>query len=92
MSLIRILFVADTHLGFDLPFKPKVKRRRRGPDFFSNFKESLHLAKQGRIDCVVHGGDILFRSKVRSALVTMAFEPLMEIADKEVLEFVDKNA
>jgi hypothetical protein len=30
---IPILFVADTHLGFDLPFRPRIKRRRRGIDF-----------------------------------------------------------
>ncbi len=28
---VRILLLADTHLGFDLPFKPRVQRRRRGP-------------------------------------------------------------
>ena len=32
--MIRVLLLADTHLGFDLPSKPRVERRRRGPDFF----------------------------------------------------------
>jgi metallophosphoesterase superfamily enzyme len=27
MGLIRILLIADTHLGFDLPFRPGIKRR-----------------------------------------------------------------
>ena len=36
MGLIRILLIADTHLGFDLPFRPRIKRRRRGLDFFAN--------------------------------------------------------
>jgi hypothetical protein len=36
MGLIRTLLIADTHLGFDLPFRPRIKRRRRGPDFFAN--------------------------------------------------------
>jgi hypothetical protein len=30
MGIIRILLMADTHLGFDLPFRPRIKRRRRG--------------------------------------------------------------
>jgi hypothetical protein len=33
--------MADTHLGFDLPFRPRIKRRRRGPDFKSQFLLSL---------------------------------------------------
>ncbi len=46
MDLIRILFVSDTHLGFDLPRKPRVKRRRRGPDFFENFERALEPARR----------------------------------------------
>ena len=29
--LLRILLLADTHLGFDEPRRPRVQRRRRGP-------------------------------------------------------------
>ena len=38
MDAIRILFLADTHLGFDLPVKPRINRRRRGIDFFKNYE------------------------------------------------------
>jgi DNA-3-methyladenine glycosylase len=41
---VRILFLADTHLGFDLPERPRVDRRRRGPDFFANFVRALEPA------------------------------------------------
>jgi len=81
---IRILFVADTHLGFDLPFKPRIQRRRRGPDFFKMFELALEPAHQGEVDVVVHGGDILYRSKVPPRLVQMAFEPLQKVANKGV--------
>lgn len=80
MALIRVLFLADTHLGFDMPLKPRVERRRRGPDFFANFERALGPALRGEVDCVVHGGDILFRSRVRPGLVDMAFEPLRRVA------------
>jgi hypothetical protein len=40
MGLIRILLIADTHLGFDLPFRPRINRRRKGPDFFANFERA----------------------------------------------------
>jgi DNA repair exonuclease SbcCD nuclease subunit len=78
---VRILFVSDTHLGFDLPFRPRVKRRRRGPDFFKNFELALAPAYKGEVDAVIHGGDLFFRSKVPPQLVQMAFEPLLKLAD-----------
>jgi DNA repair exonuclease SbcCD nuclease subunit len=36
------------------------------------------------VDVVVHGGDLLFRSKVRAGLVVEALEPLLEVADAGV--------
>ena len=80
MGIIRILLVADTHLGFDLPFRPRIKRRRRGPDFFANFQRALLPALKGEVDAAVHGGDVLYRSKVPARLVEMAFEPLKQVA------------
>ncbi len=82
--MLRVLLLADTHLGFDLPWKPRVKRRRRGPDFFANYERALAPALRGEADLVVHGGDVLFRSKVPPRLVQMAFEPLMRVADAGV--------
>ncbi|MBW2276671.1 MAG: DNA repair exonuclease [Deltaproteobacteria bacterium] len=85
---VRILLVADTHLGFDLPVRPRIERRRRGPDFFACFEKALEPALRGEIDLVVHGGDLLFRSKVRPSLVLRAFEPLFRVADAGVPVFV----
>jgi len=84
MGLIRILLIADTHLGFDLPFRPRIKRRRRGPDFFANFNRALAPALNREVDAVVHGGDVLYRSKVPARLVEMAFEPLKRVADSGI--------
>ncbi len=82
--MIRILLLADTHLGFDLPVRPRVERRRRGPDFFANFATALEPALRGEVDLVVHGGDLLYRSRVPSSLVQMALAPLMRVADSGV--------
>jgi len=81
---IRILLVADTHLGFDLPFRSRVRRRRRGHDFFANFKRALQPAIQGKADVVLHGGDLFYRSRVPEALVDMAFAPLIEVAERGI--------
>ncbi|MGD8302882.1 MAG: metallophosphoesterase [Desulfobacterales bacterium] len=84
MGIIRILLVADTHLGFDLPLRPRIRRRRRGPEFFTNFVRALKPALKGDVDAVVHGGDVLYRSKVPARLVAMAFEPLKQVAETGV--------
>ena len=86
--MIRILFLADTHLGFDYAFRPRVQRRRRGQDFFRNFRLALEPAYGGEVDLVVHGGDIFYRSKVPARLVDLAFEPLKRVADTGVPVFV----
>jgi DNA repair exonuclease SbcCD nuclease subunit len=81
---IRLLFISDTHLGFDLPFRPRIKRRRRGPDFFKNFQLALEAVNKEKIDAVIHGGDLLYRSKVPPRLLQMAFEPLIRVAEKGI--------
>lgn len=81
---IRVLLLADTHLGFDFPLRPRVDRRRRGPDFFNNTRAALAPALRREVDLVVHGGDLLFRSKVPAELVALALEPLLEVADAGV--------
>jgi DNA repair exonuclease SbcCD nuclease subunit len=81
---LRVLLVADTHLGFDLPFRPRIKRRRRGHDFFANFERALQPALRGEADLVIHGGDLFYRSKVPATLVEMAMAPLLRVAEQGV--------
>jgi DNA repair exonuclease SbcCD nuclease subunit len=81
---VRVLFVSDTHLGFDLPLRPRVDRRRRGPDFFACFERALEPALRGEADVVVHGGDLLYRSRVPASLVCRALQPLVRVADTGV--------
>lgn len=82
--MIRILFLADTHLGYDLPFNPRVKRRRRGPDFFDNYHQALQSAMRGEVDLVVHGGDLFFRARVSERLIEMVMSPLVSIAEQGI--------
>jgi DNA repair exonuclease SbcCD nuclease subunit len=82
--VLKVLLLADTHLGFDLPAKPRVEKRRRGPDFFANTRLALEPALRSEVDLVVHGGDLLYRSKVPAWLVERALEPLLELADAGV--------
>ncbi|MDP3047007.1 MAG: metallophosphoesterase [Chloroflexota bacterium] len=87
-TVARILFLADTHLGLDLPFHPRVEKTRRGPDFFANFRRALRPALDGQADLVIHGGDLFYRSRIPPALVEMAMEPLVAVAERGVPVFL----
>ncbi|NIS82182.1 MAG: metallophosphoesterase [Anaerolineales bacterium] len=86
--MIRILLLADTHLGLDFPLNPRVDRRRRGDDFFSNFDRALQPAMDRDVDLVVHGGDLFYRSKVPIVIVQKALEPLVAVAERDVPVFL----
>jgi DNA repair exonuclease SbcCD nuclease subunit len=80
MAALRIVFLADTHLGFDYPIKPRVQRRRRGPDFFDNFHRVLDYARRIRPDLVLHGGDLFFRARIPQKIVDLVYEDLFDFA------------
>jgi len=84
MNTIRVLFLADTHLGFDLPLKPRINRRRRGIDFFKNYELALQSALTKEVDIVIHGGDLFYRSRIPNLLISMVFEPLIQLADSGI--------
>jgi DNA repair exonuclease SbcCD nuclease subunit len=87
-SAVRILLLADTHLGFDAPRRPRVTRRRRGPDFFDGYRRALAPARAGEVDLVVHGGDLLYRARVPADLVERAVAPLRRVAARGVPVFL----
>ena len=62
--MVKIIFFADSHLGFDTPLKPKKEKRRRGTDFLNNFDYILDYAKINKADLVIHGGDLFFRTRM----------------------------
>jgi len=79
-----VLFLSDTHIGFDWPARPRVVRHRRGDDFFQNFERALEPARTGDVDVVVHGGDLLYRSRVPAWLAETALAPLKRLASSGV--------
>ena len=81
---IRIRFFADTHLGFDYPIRPRIERRRRGQDFFNNFQRVLDGAVAAKVDLLVHGGDLFFRSRIPSKIVELTYSALFEFAEKGI--------
>jgi exonuclease SbcD len=84
MSAVRIVFFADTHLGFDYPIKPRIQRRRRGPDFFDNFHQVLDYARQTQPHLVIHGGDLFFRARIPQKIVDMVYDDLFDFAQSGI--------
>lgn len=78
---VRVLLLADSHLGFDLPARPRVPRRRRGPDFLDNHRRALRAAVTEGVDLVVHGGDVFHKPGALPSLAYQAYEPLRAVAD-----------
>ena len=69
--MIRVLLIADTHLGeFD--------------DYYTTFERALQPALAGEVDLVVHGGDVFYRSRIKADVVVRTFAPLKRIADRGV--------
>lgn len=74
MTFLRVLLLADSHLGL--------------PGHSAPFERALEPAFRGEVDLVVHGGDVFFRSQVKPCVVFDAFAPLKRIADSGVPVFV----
>ncbi len=85
---IRVLLLADSHLGFDHPVRPRVQRRRRGEDFLANHGRALRAAVEMGVDLVVHGGDLFHKPGVPASLVHQAFAPIKTVADEGIPVFV----
>ena len=83
-----VLFLADTHLGFDCPARPRVDRRRRCEEFFANFHRVIDHAINSSVDLFIHGGDVFFRSKVRSEIVERVIFSLRRLVSANIPVYI----
>jgi DNA repair exonuclease SbcCD nuclease subunit len=86
--IARLLLFADTHLGIDMPDRPRIERRRRGEDFFANYERVLQAARDHAVHAVVHGGDLFYRSRIPASLVQAGFLPLKRLANEGIPVYV----
>ena len=82
--MLKVIFLADTHLGFDFPLRPKKGKRRRGMDFFNNFDYILDYAKKVKADLLIHGGDLFYRTLVPEPIVDMVYERIYKFAESGI--------
>lgn len=82
---IGMLLLSDTHIGFDHPLPSQTnKNRRRGPDFFNNFKLIIDQAIVRKVDYVIHCGDVFEKSNVPAFLVDQTYEQLLRLANAHI--------
>ncbi|MCH7871540.1 MAG: metallophosphoesterase family protein, partial [Planctomycetes bacterium] len=77
---IRILHLADSHIGAGLPPRPRRSRRRRGDDLIDSYRRVVARALECDVDLVIHAGDVFDKPAPGDGLVTAAAEPLLRIA------------
>ncbi|MEO9852424.1 MAG: DNA repair exonuclease [Reichenbachiella sp.] len=77
-----ILLFSDTHIGFDhAPNNKPGKNRRRGPDFFQNFKYVIDKAIELKVDYLIHCGDVFEKQSVPTFLVDQTYAEFLRIAN-----------
>lgn len=90
--MVRIIFFADSHLGFDTPLRPKIEKRRRGTDFLNNFDSILDYAKINKADLVIHGGDLFFRTRTPTPIIDLVYGRIFNFAQTGIpIEIVPGN-
>lgn len=82
---LRVLHLADTHIGAELPARPRANRPRRGDDFVRSFRRALgHAISCDGTDLVIHAGDLFDMPNPSAAAVTAAGMALLEVASAGV--------
>ncbi len=76
----RILHLADSHIGADLPARPRSARHRRGDDIVASYRRVLALAEDVGVDLVIHAGDVFDLPRPNDAALAAAGEPLLRLA------------
>ena len=85
---LKFIFYSDSHLGFDFPITSRSKRTRRGADFFDNFHRVYQYAIEQKIDLLVHGGDLFYRSKIPTKLANHVYLMLHEYAAQKITTII----
>ncbi len=81
---LRILHLADTHIGAALPSRPRVDRARRGDDLIASYRAALDRADEHEVDLVLHAGDVFDRPDPSGPALAAATAPLLDLASRGI--------
>jgi DNA repair protein SbcD/Mre11 len=77
---LKIMHLADSHIGADWPRRPRHDRPRRGDDFVESFNRVLNRAFEQEVDLVIHAGDLFTMPEPGSRALAAASEALLALA------------
>lgn len=83
-SDLRILHLADSHIGADLPKRRGGVRPRRGNDFVESYQRVLKQAARLDVDLVIHAGDLFDEPRPGDGALAAAAGPVWELAGSGV--------
>lgn len=78
---LKILHLADTHIGAELPIRSRTPGPRRGDDFIHAYLRVLQRARDENVDLVIHAGDLYDAPHPSSSAVLAAVMPLRQLAE-----------
>ncbi len=81
---LAFLHLADSHIGVDLPARPRNERLRRGDEIVAGYRRGLAPALRGEVDLVIHAGDLFDRPRPSQAALAAAITPLLDVAAQGV--------
>ena len=77
---LRIWHTADSHIGADLPVRPRCGRPRRGDDLVASFRRVMRRAIEQGCDLVIHAGDVFDCPRPSGRALAAAAEPMIQVA------------
>jgi len=86
--MLKVVYMSDSHLGFDYPIRRRTQRKNRGADFFINFEKVLAYCLDEKADVLIHTGDLFFRSNVSQIIIDKAYQLLFDFAEKRIPTFI----
>ncbi|MCA9254601.1 MAG: metallophosphoesterase [Phycisphaerales bacterium] len=83
-DFVRILHIADTHIGADLPRRRRHARPRRGDDFVERYCNVMRIGRDAGVDLVIHAGDLFDSPRPSADAIAAAAAPMREAASSGV--------
>lgn len=77
---LTVFHTADSHIGAEMPGRPRLNVHRRGHDFIESFRRAVRRALFGECDLLIHAGDLFDSPAPTAAAILAAGEPLLEVA------------
>lgn len=81
---VRIGHIADTHIGAELPRRPRLDLARRGEDFIDRYHRVLDALQRQRVDLVIHAGDLFDEAHPSTRAIGAACTPLLTLATEGI--------